>query len=463
MKEYFDKWIDEHSGELLRDISRLVAVRSVRGEAKPGMPFGEGPAMALKEAMTVCRELGFLTKDYDGYVGAADANTLERGLDILCHLDVVHEGTGWDSDPYMAVINNGSIYGRGTDDDKGPAVCAMYAMKAVMECGVPMKKNVRLILGTDEESGSGDISYYYETKGEKPAPGTFSPDNAFPVYNVEKGLYRQSFKKSFAETDAQPRVKYFRSGLVHNIIPPEADAEVVGLMDAEILDCCAAAAEEMDVRLTVENGKLHVSGLSAHASTPHEGKNALTAMIRLLNLLPLADTESSKALKELAALYPHGDWSGKAVGVAMEDDVSEALTLAFSILEMNDSGLSGMFDSRTPICANEENCCKVVQDKMSSLGYELDGSFIPPHYTPEDTEFMQTLLRSYEMYTGEKGKCIPSGGTTYVHDIPGGVAFGVALPGVVTNLHGPNEHIPVSNLLTATKIFAQVIYDICCV
>jgi len=462
MKKYFDTWVEDHAGELLRDISRLVAIRSVRGDAKPGMPFGEGPAAALKEAMTICGELGFLTKDYDGYVGAADINEQERGLDILCHLDVVHEGTGWDTDPYMAVIKDGSIYGRGTDDDKGPAVCAMYAMKAVMESGVPMKKNVRLILGTDEESGSGDIGYYYETKGEKPAPGTFSPDNAFPVYNVEKGLYRQSFKKRFAETDVLPRVTSFKSGLVHNIIPPEADAQVLGLSDAEILSCCAAAAEEMKVILTVKNGAVHVSGLSAHASTPEDGINALTAMIRLLNLLPLGTCESTRALQELNCLYPHGDWYGEAIGVRMNDPVSGPLTLAFSILEMCDDGLSGMFDSRTAICANEENCRKVVEGKMSALGYEVSGSMILPHYTPEDTPFVQTLLKSYELYTGEKGECIPSGGATYVHDIPGGVAFGIAMPGVVTNLHGPNEHIPVDNLLLATKIFAQVIFDICC-
>ncbi len=462
MKAFFEKWVDDHAGELLRDVSRLVAVRSVKGEAKPGMPFGEGPSKALKEALAVCDELGFVTKDYDGYVGAADTGMEERGLDILCHLDVVHEGTGWDSDPYMAVVKDGSIYGRGTDDDKGPAVAAMYAMKAVMECGVPMKKAVRLILGTDEESGSGDIEYYYGVKGEKPAPGTFSPDNAFPVYNVEKGLYRLKLTKTFAETAALPRVMKIHSGLQHNVVPPEATAVVAGLSDDEIRSAISAEAAAIGVGISVKDGEVFAKGVNAHASLPWDGVNALTGLIHLLTKLPLAECDSTTAIAQLNACFPHGEFGGEALGIAMGDEVSENLTLAFTMLTLDDAGLSGVFDSRTPICANKENCCDVAEAKLAALGFDLESNFIPPHYTPADTEFVQTLLRCYEQYTGLKGECIPSGGATYVHDIPGGVAFGVSLPGVVTNLHGPNEHIPVENLLTATKIFAQVIFDLCC-
>ena len=462
MKSFFDTWVESHRDAFIRDIGRLVAVRSVKGEARDGMPFGEGPAKALAEAEKICGELGFATTNYDNYVLTADAADAPRGLDILCHLDVVGEGSGWDTNPYEAVVKDGCIWGRGTDDDKGPAVAAMYAMRAVMECGVSMKRNVRLILGTDEESGSADIEYYYKTKGVKPAPATFSPDNAFPVYNVEKGLYRQTFRKTFASVAKTPRVTGLEGGFRFNVVPPDAWARVEGLPDGVIVALIRGKADELGVTFTVENGLLSVHGVSSHASLPQDGTNALTALLSLLSLLPLADVPSTQAIRELCALFPHGDHYGKAIGIAAEDEISGPLTLAFSVLKLDEHGLCGTFDSRTPVCATREGCLDAVHGKMKPLGYQLDGDMIPPHYTPADTEFVQTLLRDYEMYTGRKGECIASGGATYCHDVPGGVAFGAAMPGVVTNLHSANEHVPVEDLLTAVKIFAQVIFDLCC-
>ncbi len=462
MKSFFDSWVEAHKEELLRDVGRLISIRSVKGEAQDGMPFGEGPAKALAVAQQICEELGFDTTNYDNYVLSADAVDAPRGLDILCHLDVVGEGVGWDSDPYEAVIRNGCIWGRGSDDDKGPAVASMYAMRAVMECGIPMKRNVRLILGTDEESGSADIDYYYKTKNEKPAPSTFSPDNAFPVYNVEKGLYRQSFRKNFLQTEKTPRITKLEGGYRFNVVPPEASALVEGLTDDYIVSRICSCASTMGVSFSVENGRISVHGISSHASLPQDGTNALTALLSLLVLLPLADTPSTRAIRELNELFPHGDHYGNAIGIAAADEISGTLTLAFSVLKMDESGLSGTFDSRTPLCVSSEDCLKTVHGKMIPLGYEMEGNFIPPHYTPADTVFVQTLLRAYEMYSGKKGECIASGGATYCHDVPGGVAFGAAMPGVITNLHSANEHVPIQDLLTATKIFAQVIFDLCC-
>ena len=140
--------------QLVEHISRLVRVRSVREEAKPGMPFGPGPAAALAEGLKLAEELGFSVQNYDNYVGTVDLNGQDTALHILCHLDVVGEGTGWTvTAPYEPKEVDGMLYGRGTDDDKGPACAVLMAMQAVKDLGVPLKHNARLILGTDEESG----------------------------------------------------------------------------------------------------------------------------------------------------------------------------------------------------------------------------------------------------------------------------------------------------------------------
>ncbi|WP_300269120.1 Sapep family Mn(2+)-dependent dipeptidase [uncultured Flavonifractor sp.] len=450
--------------QLVEMISRLVRIRSVREEAQPGMPFGPGPAAALAEGLKLAEELGFAAKNYDNYVGAVDFNDQETQLHILCHLDVVGEGTGWTvTEPYEPVEVDGMLYGRGTDDDKGPVAAVLLAMQAVKDLGVPLKKNVRLLMGTDEESGSEDIAYYYSK--EPYAPCTFSPDGEFPVINLEKGSYKPVFTKTWAAESATPRVKELHGGFRINVLPPEAQCVVAGLSAQAARPYCNKAAAETGVayELTERGDDLHIlcKGKGAHASTPEEGVNAITGLIHLLCALPLAKVGSTAALHALNALFPHGDSAGKALGIAQADQMSGPLTLAFSLLELNDTGLSGQFDSRVPVCANEDNCKAVAEAAFAKFGFAAEGGMQAPHYTPADTPLVTTLLKCYEQYSGRKGECLAIGGGTYVHDIPGGVAFGCAMPGFNGNMHGPDEHTCIADQLTAAKIFAQAIIDLC--
>ena len=450
--------------QLVEMISRLVRIRSVREEAQPGMPFGPGPAAALAEGLKLAEELGFAAKNYDNYVGAVDFNDQETQLHILCHLDVVGEGTGWTvTEPYEPVEVDGMLYGRGTDDDKGPVAAVLLAMQAVKDLGVPLKKNVRLLMGTDEESGSEDIAYYYSK--EPYAPCTFSPDGEFPVINLEKGSYKPVFTKTWAAESATPRVKELHGGFRINVLPPEAQCVVAELSAQAAQPYCDKAAAETGVayELTERGDDLHIlcKGKGAHASTPEEGVNAITGLIHLLCALPLAKVGSTAALHALNALFPHGDSAGKALGIAQADEMSGPLTLAFSLLELNDTGLSGQFDSRVPVCANEDNCKAVAEAAFAKFGFAAEGGMQAPHYTPADTPLVTTLLKCYEQYSGRKGECLAIGGGTYVHDIPGGVAFGCAMPGFNGNMHGPDEHTCIADQLTAAKIFAQAIIDLC--
>jgi succinyl-diaminopimelate desuccinylase len=90
----------------------------------------------------------------------------------------VHSPTGGE-------IENGRIYGRGVSDDKGPALGALYAMRAVREASIPLKHRVRLIAGCDEETGMTDMAYY-RAHSDLPDYG-FSPDAEYPLINIEKG------------------------------------------------------------------------------------------------------------------------------------------------------------------------------------------------------------------------------------------------------------------------------------
>ena len=465
-KQQIDSYFDDprRRQELVNHISRLVRVRSVREDAQPGMPFGPGPAAALAEALELAQEMGFAVQNYENYVGTVDLNDKDTAVHILCHLDVVGEGTGWTvTEPYEPKEVDGMLYGRGTGDDKGPACAALMAMQAVKELGVPLKHNVRLILGTDEESGSEDLAYYY---GKEPyAPYTFSPDADFPLINIEKGSYKPVFTKSWEKESVTPRVKELHGGFRINVLPPEAECVVAGLSAEAARPYCDAAegrtGASYELREEGDDLRIICRGKGAHASLPEEGNNAITALLDLLAALPLAKVASTAALHGLNALFPHGDYAGKALGVAQADELSGPLTLAFSLLEVTETGLQGQFDSRVPICANEENCKAAAEASFAKFGFAAQGEMQAPHHTPADSPLVKTLLRCYEQFTGDPGKCLAIGGGTYVHDIPGGVAFGCTMPGFSGNMHGPDEHASIADHLTAAKIFTQAIIDLC--
>ena len=157
----------------------------------------------------------------------------------------------------------------------------------------------------------------------------------------------------------------------------------------------------------------------------------------------------------------HAGWRGTALGIAQADDLSGPLTLAFTMLTLNDTGCTGRFDSRTPLTATQASVQTVAEAALRAAGFAVQGDMDPPHYVPESDPFLRTLAQCYEAYTGQKGQCLAIGGGTYVHDIPGGVAFGPNMPGFVSNLHGPDEKIRVADLLTTAKIYAQVMVALC--
>ncbi len=464
MQQRIDAYFADKETQLVEAVSRLVRIDSTIGEAKPGKPFGEGPAAALEEMLALSAELGLPGANLEGYVGVIDLNQQETALHILGHLDVVDAGEGWTmTSAFEPKLVDGILYGRGSDDDKGPMVAALLAMKAVKDLGVPLKKNVRMILGTDEETGFRDINWYYARHPY--APYTISPDADFPIINIEKGHYQPTFTAAWARETALPRVTSLTGGPRLNMVPPKAQATLRGLPLADVQAACDALPLEPEISflLTQREDGVHIlcSGVGAHGSTPEEGHNAQTALVALLASLPLADCPSTRAIRALRDLFPHGDFFGQALGIAQRDDLSGHLSLAFTRISLDDTGLEGRFDSRTPLCANDENTRRVAEAALAKAGLAVTGEIDPPHHVPAEDPFIQVLAKCYEMYSGRKSHCVAIGGGTYVHGIPGGVAFGASMPGFVSNLHGPDERVNVKDLLTAAKIYAQVILELC--
>lgn len=184
--------IDELKEDLLSDIIDIVKIPSVKGESENGFPFGEKVGEALNKALEISEKLGFKVRNLDNYIGYAEHGDSDDYVCVIGHVDVVHEGDGWKHQPYKGEETNGRIYGRGVLDNKGPIMSALYGLYAIKELNLKLDKRVRIIFGTNEESGFEDIPYYLE-KEKAPIMG-FTPNCKYPVVYGEKGMAKIKIK-----------------------------------------------------------------------------------------------------------------------------------------------------------------------------------------------------------------------------------------------------------------------------
>ncbi|MBP5378111.1 MAG: Sapep family Mn(2+)-dependent dipeptidase, partial [Ruminococcus sp.] len=392
-------YLEVHRQEMIDFLAELVAIPSVQGEAEDGCPFGKMPAKALETMLKKCEEFGFTLDNVENYAGSADVNELAPELAVLTHLDIVPVGTGWTTDPYVLRYepDTDKLVGRGAIDDKGPAVAALFAARAIKELGLPLKKGIRLIFGTNEENGSADLAYYRK-KHELP-PMVFTPDGEYPLINAEKGMLRVYFS-----TTAPENVE-ISAGTMINAVHSSCKVQIL----------IAEKAGPKSVFGTVE-------GRSAHASTPEKGENAITKF--------LSDNHDSiLVFKVLAELFPHGELNGRSCGLGFRDDISGDMTCVLSMLNTENGRINGGIDIRFPLDRTKAEISDIICRKLREAGFDIDScDGVEPHCTDENSDFVQALLRVYERVTGDKGKCIAIGGGTYVHEIDGGVAFGAEFP-----------------------------------
>jgi len=453
MNEQVSRLIDSYRDEFVSTLQAWIRVPSIKGEAAPGAPFGPEVRRMLDQAMETGRKLGFAPRDVDGY--ACDL-VLEGGpeeIGVLGHLDVVPVGDGWTRPPFEGVVEDGKIYGRGTNDDKGPALASLFAMRAIREAGIPLRKSIRLILGCDEESGWEDMAYY-AAHAQMPEIG-FSPDASFPLINTEKGMIHLALRAPAAETGL--RVLKMATGERLNVIPGESRALVAG--GKEVAERVAAYAAETGLpftaEVTAEGVWITAEGIPGHSAYPEGRRNAIGMMLRLLRALG-----AEGAIATLAeAVGTESD--GRSLGCACADDISGALTCNMGILRLEDGAWYGTLDFRCPVTADLEALERAAEAHLPGVAVEVLEKK-PPHHVPADSELVRSLLAAYEEETGWKGEAMSTGGGTYAKVLRQGVAFGALFPDEEDLAHQANEYERIDRLMLAMKIYANALIRLAC-
>ncbi|WP_251552120.1 dipeptidase PepV [Neobacillus muris] len=448
----------------------FLKIPSVLDETTIGenAPFGRPIAEALEYILDFCKELGFTVHNEQGYAGHADYGTGDEFIGILCHVDVVPAGNDWTSPPFQPEVREGRLYARGSNDDKGPTMAAVYAVKIIKELGLPLRKKIRLIFGTDEENGEWlGIQKYFE---QQPVPAMgFAPDAYFPIVSTEKGILSCHFTqpyKTISEKCTGWKLESFVCGDRVNMVPDQVKVVLAGGEDATAVEA-AFASFLQDHRIQgtadVESGKvlLSLEGISHHAMEPDKGLNAGLAMARFLKAIEL-DERGQKFISLLCNHFVDG-FFGDKLGISVEDEISGRLTVnpgTFYYVAEGDAqvGLS----IRYPVTTDFAAVMNRLQEAAGLYDYHISPDFVnkPPHHIGKDHELIKTLQKVYEEQTGEPAELLAISGGTYGRAMKSGVAFGPFFPGEVDTAHQKDEYIDLENMNRAIAIYAQAIYEL---
>ena len=436
---------EAYQKEMLDDLASLIAIDSSRGEEKPGAPFGEGPAEALHTFLKIAERMGFETDNVDNYAGAISLGSGEETVGVLAHLDVVPAGKGWSTDPFTMTIKDGVMYGRGVIDDKGSAIASLYGLRIIRDLGLPLKRGIRLIVGTNEEQGSKCMEYYVAHR-EPPTLG-FTPDGSYPLIHGEKGSF---WAKLFFDKEDLPILK-MEAGEAFNAVPAECEVILDGSADIDALKASADKGFSEGYPVTIEktadgNIRMLVKGLAAHGSTPQLGVNAVVSAAMIL-----CDALGEKAgkllhfVKDVIGRDPYG----KTAGVYFEDE-NGGLTLNLGLLRFeNGEGWLGT-DIRFPVSGTGEYATGLYKAMAAKHGIRCE---VPkasePHFVPTDSELVTRLLNVYREVTGEAdAKSIVIGGGTYARHVGKKfVAFGPSFNNGDYREHNADEFYPVDEYM----------------
>lgn len=459
---YLDR-IDTYQEEMLSTLQELIAIPSVKAEpGEPGEPFGPDLARTLNYVLSWGQNYGFATKNRSGYAGHLQYGAGEETVGVLVHLDVVPAGEGWKYPPFSGKRAEERIYGRGAIDDKGPAIAAMYALKALKDEGVKLGKRIRIIFGCDEESGWQCMDHYFKHE-PKPEYG-FTPDANFPLINCEKGQLALVIEGEASEqTGCQ--LESLAGGSRRNVVP-EWGTVTVTFPDQQSLQVFKASIPEQMAKevLLIKGSKeqqlrVQVKGIPAHACLPQEGDNALTKLAEVISSLN-GTGGLWPAVRFIHDCLGRGT-DGRGLGINCHDELSGDLTINLGVLKTEQQKVKMEVDIRYPRCTSGEEIQRKIEEKLGAYGLKItNSSSLAPHYLEGDNWLIKTLLQAYREETGDQTAPLAIGGRTYAVTLGNAVAFGPTFPGQPEIAHQKDEYFAIQDLMACTRIYARALYEL---
>ena len=339
--------------------------------------------------------------NYDYYIGEAACGEGETSVGIWCHLDVVPapDPGAWCYPPFdCTVVQDRYLIGRGVQDNKMPAIGALYALNYLRESGIPLRHRFSLFAGTNEENGMADIRYFRQ---QYRCPTlSLVPDSGFPVCVAERGncLLRVSTAplEAFAklQINCEP-LPGLAAGHVQAILPSgetlTADGETLRLSERK-------PGQPIAPELLLEQMIIHTTG---------EAREALQTLLRVVR-----------------------DATCEMLGIACEDEQSGQLHACAGKIGVDEGRVFMDLTIVLPLCTDTGFLEQTALERLSVCGLSAQVlKMRVPHAFPKDHPVVELLTQVYRETTGYAGEPFVMSGGSYAGQLPRAFAYGPGMPG----------------------------------
>ncbi|MDR0841412.1 MAG: Sapep family Mn(2+)-dependent dipeptidase [Christensenellaceae bacterium] len=460
LSQKVDAFLKENRNAIIEHIKRLVDVESVSAPNAGPHPFGEGCAKVLDIALGIGHDLGFDTENYEYCCGSIRCGGQDKEIGFFTHLDVVPASGKWEHAPFSAEQADGYLFGRGTLDDKGPAIIALYTMKCLRDLGIMEHHALRLVMGCNEENGMNDLITYKEHISALPEFSIIA-DGQFPVCYAEKGCLGFTIKHPLSSRCVQD----IAGGEVPNVVPAMAKATLKNIPSAQALQALAP----FPVTATVtEDGTIEVeaTGIASHAAKPEGSRNAISVLLNALGKSGIASEDSSVFLHAAGYL---NDYYGESIDVKITDQHTGRLTHVACMCWITENWeLALNFNVRYPACITHTQIIESVTALVAQNGFSVDEVVdSAPIYISPTSPIVQAMTEIYNEIAQDEATPYYEGSITYARIIPNSFTYGPHFPAASAKAsnqqgkeHMPDECIYIDDVLSAIKIYVFAVQRI---
>lgn len=478
----------QYREEMLDVLSELVEIPT---DSLPGLYQHENPNI-IKFGRVIERiadNFGLTFRNVDNRVFEVilnGAENMNESFGIYTHGDVVpadrqkwilEDGTRLD--PYKMQIIGDKIYGRGTEDDKASIVASLFAMRAIKESGLKVKRDIRLIIETTEEIGGSGFKYYKE-RYTIPEYNVVL-DNIYPVVTAEKGFVLILAEFNIREAGGKGiEVVNITGGTTVTQIPASSTVTlrtpnpsgIKTKLDELARQFVKSNSGNFRIESTIKDQntlELTVFGISAHSSVPETGINPIPRAFLFLHTamqeMPFRKNHFTDAIQYVYDNYGL-NFYGKKMGIDYSDEFMGPLTISLTAVTFTEDRLQIAVSGRPPRGKEVEYLKKEIEEKLSlyksktSLVFDYNVRVWNYMYRNPEGKWINILLNIFGDITGKEAKPVSSNGGTTAKYLPNAVSFGPSMPGEKYMGHTANEYKKMSNLLLDTQMFTEMMLRI---
>ena len=468
-----DYAVAKYGEETIESLAKLVSFNTV---AVDGLTPDTNPEFIKFKAQLkqLSGQLGFDYADH-GYVVLIGLGDGDRKLGVITHGDVQPADPKlWQKSPYELdkTTTPGLLIGRGTEDDKGPIVTAMYAMKAIKDKGLLLDRRIELMVYMAEESDWEPLKTFLT--GFTPADINITIDAEYPVVTAEKGWSEISFLMPNISADIDlkgPRLVAFSGGAFASQIPQQARATIINA-DVTLLQKLRQRSElqqGMGYQFITAGDKLTIlaDGKSAHSSTPEDGVNAVTHLAQVLAGFSWPKSQASLTQSFISQMIGLGIYAEQFGDIAYSDEFMGKMTLAPTVVKSTEQGTEVVMNLRRPLGKNPELLERQTQAALT--GWQKEHGVTLQHIETywgepklmDKAPHLTTLLSVFGHFAGVKApKPVAIGGSTNSKLFPNALSFGPAMPGVEYTGHSEHEFITHEQFMLNLKMYTAAFVEL---